>query len=163
MKLSTLRVSLMIYATACGVSNVSAMQPKEADQNAFYAKASSAGWVPSMASIPTARALRSSGDRIYCQHICIPSSPASCNGSCCAPSARRLELPQECKEREELIKRLQETTKKLISMMGKSEGIKIARTAVDQSSDSDTDSSSSLNSPSDDSDDLLEELKKKRK
>lgn len=176
MKLSTFRVYLAMYTIACGVSNVSAMQlnSKEKDvQNAAIARLGDAGLMPHMGSIPTSGTLRSSGDRMYCDHMCIPSSPARCTGGCYAPAAqqaqkassciKKLDVPQECGEREEDIRKFKDLMKKIVQRMGKSEAVKIAKIALAESSDSDTDSTESLNSPGDTSDDILEELKEKKK
>jgi len=152
------------------------MQFTQADRDAQQATLArlveGTGWVPSMARIPSRDLLRKSADQVPSGHMCIPSGV--CYGTCYAPAPRapspspknspvvaKFELPKEAKEQNERVQQLKELLKKIMLTVGKSEAIKIVKTAIDESSDSDTESAGSLSSPNGAEEDLLETLKKK--
>lgn len=136
MKFSTMNAYLFTCAVVCGVCNVSAMD------HAMYFNGK--GGVVVMQ-------LKMSEERAECcAYSCIPSSPATCTGACCIPSRgvmkRSIEdveplLAKQEHEKKAAYEELREILKKWTAVFGKTEAVKIAKTAV-QEVDSDTDSSS---------------------
>jgi hypothetical protein len=131
----------------------------------LYTRMADAGWCPSMAN-PPREALRKSKERVL-HHTCIPSSPASCDGSCSMP----IQLPKEVQEKKKKIDALREALKivvrtpeyrSVVEAVGRSAAMKIVEATLSEGSDEDTastDSSTSM-SPHSRDEEMLEDLER---
>lgn len=154
MKFSTVTAYLVMSAMMCGVSNVSAMNKKNEEfkkaLNTFY---STGGCVPPMANTPRSQLTKSNENGCY---SCIPSA-ARC--SCVSSSSNqsknnnedikqneklgKLAAEKKDEERRKALEQVKDAFKNLVKNFGKTEAIGIIQEAVDESSDSDTESSAS--------------------
>lgn len=174
-------LSLIFVLSSGAVSNTFCMEDINQSSSNFDQKSNLAdrGFVPSMNCIPVQNITLHN----LCEHSCIPSSPARCNCSCISNKPHQVvkitktisqeaveilkAMPQEDEEkkRDETIQQLKCNLLVLKKQVGKTKAIKIAFDQVKELLDSseEDDTASSGSSPSGvDSDELLEDLKKKK-
>lgn len=163
-------LSLIFVLSLGTVSNVLGMAPSDqlSKHTSLETSLADSGWVCSMGRIPVQSAVLNN----LCDHSCIPSSPARCNCSCVSIKPNQVvelvtAISQEDEEekRNETIQQIKCNLLVLKKQVGKTKAIKIAIDQVKQWLDSseEDDTASSGSSPSGiDSDELLEDLKKKK-